>query len=88
MTLGFLAVLLWIGAASVLLVAAGGTPVALGWLGLASIAAGIAIVAWIMRVPGVLRGDREPGRAPMLAFFVPMAGIVAWIALLGPGLGL
>ncbi len=88
MTLGFLGFLLWIGATSVLVIVDEGVPSALGWLGLASIASGIAIIAWIMRRPGVMRGDVEPGRAGLLAFFVPMAGIVAWMACLGPALGL
>jgi hypothetical protein len=83
MTAGFFAFLLWIGASSLLIVSGGDLPAVLGWLGVVSIALGVAIVFWILRTPGVLRGDREPPRSQMLAFFLPMLGIVAWLAGLG-----
>ncbi len=82
-TLGFLAFLAWIGIASVLVVSGGGLPVNLGWLGIGSIVLGVAIVAWIVREPGVMTGQREPGRTEMVAFFVPMVGVVAWMVWLG-----
>jgi hypothetical protein len=83
-TVAFLGFLVWIGLISVLIVAqGGGLPAGLGWLGIVAIVLGIAIVAWITRQPGVIGGEREPGRGPMLAFVVPMAGIVGWLVLLG-----
>jgi hypothetical protein len=84
-TLGFVAFLVWIGAVSIATIAAQAPvlPVALGWLGIASIGAGLVIIGWIMRTPGVVTGDAEPPALAMAAFFVPMAGIVAWMVGLG-----
>jgi hypothetical protein len=82
-TVAFLAFLLWIGAVSVVVVTSGGLPVGLGWLGLVAIILGIAIIGSLVRVPGVLTGTAQPPRVQMVAFFVPMAGIVAWMLWLG-----
>ena len=83
MTIGFLAFLAWIGAVSILTITGGGLPASLGWFGLGTIAIGITIVLWIVRVPGVITGEREPKPGQMTVFFVPMAGIVAWMIWLG-----
>jgi len=85
LTVAFLGFLVWIGGVSVATVTASSPalPVNLGWLGIVSIVLGVAIIAWIVRVPGVITGDREPGQAAMAAFFVPMAGIVGWMIWLG-----
>ena len=82
-TVAFLGFLVWIGIVSVLIVTQGRLPAALGWLGIAAIVLGIAIVGWITRQPGVMGGDREPARGPMIALVIPMAGIVGWLVLLG-----
>jgi hypothetical protein len=83
-TVAFLGFLVWIGITSVVIVGqGGGLPAALGWLGIVAIVLGIGIVAWITRQPGVIGGDREPSRGPMIAFVIPMAGIVGWLVLLG-----
>jgi hypothetical protein len=87
MTIGFLAFLAWIGAVSILAITGGGLPAELGWFGIGTVAVGIAIVLWIVREPGVITGEREPGRTQMTVLFVPMAGIVAWMAWLGTNLG-
>lgn len=82
-TLGFIGFLVWIGGISVLVVVQGGLPVGLGWLGLVTILLGVTTLLWIAATPGVLAGDREPQRAQMGAFLVPMVGIVAWMVWLG-----
>jgi hypothetical protein len=79
LTLAFIAFLAWIGLTSVDLLGSPLYPPALAWLGIASIAAGMLIMAWIVLTPGVIRGDREPGRWQMLTFFAPTTGIVAWM---------
>ncbi len=83
MTIGFVGFLLWIGVVSVIAIAGDGLPAGLGWLGLAAIVLGIATVAWIVRLPGVMRGEREPPQWAMIVFFVPMIGIVTWMVWLG-----
>lgn len=83
MTIGFLGFLAWIGAVSILMITGGGLPETLGWFGLGTIAVGMSIVLWIVRVPGVMSGEREPPMGHMAIFFVPMAGIVAWMVWLG-----
>jgi hypothetical protein len=83
-TVAFVGFLVWIGLISVLILTQGGSlPAALGWLGVVSIVLGVAIVAFIARQPGVIAGEREPERGPMIAFVIPMAGIVGWLVLLG-----
>jgi hypothetical protein len=84
-TVGFLAFLVWIGGVSIAILAtpASAFPATLGWLGLVSIVLGIAVVAWITRTPGVLAGQAEPDPGVMSFFFVPLAGMVAWMVWLG-----
>jgi len=82
-TIAFLGFLAWIGIVSVLAITTGALPSGLGWLGVLAIVLGVGIVLWVTRTPGVLRGERDPDRGPMMAFFVPMIGIVAWLAWLG-----
>jgi len=79
----FLAFVAWIGLVALEIVMAGGLPVALGWFGLATVGAGLLIVVSIVRRPGVLRGEVEPPRTQLVAFIVPMAGIVVWLVWLG-----
>lgn len=83
MSAGFFAFIGWIGLASVLALTSGELPVELGWFGLAVLVLGVVIVGWMIRTPGVMSGEREPERNQLLAFFVPMIGIVAWMAWLG-----
>ena len=78
-TVAFLAILVWIGAVSILAIGGGSLPAGLGWLGLGSITVAIVLVGAIVRTPGVLRGDREPSRPLAIAFGAPMAGIVVWM---------
>jgi hypothetical protein len=82
-TAAFFAFIGWIGAVSILTVTSGGLPTGLGWLGIVTLVLGVAIIAWIVREPGVLTGKREPRSSQMTAFFVPMIGIVAWMIWLG-----
>jgi hypothetical protein len=84
-TLGFVLVLVWIGGVSALVLgsSASGLPANLGWLGLASIVMGLAILVWIVRKPGVVTGETEPSQAALIGFFLPLAGIVAWLGWLG-----
>lgn len=82
-SVAFFGFLVWIGIASLLAITAGGLPAQLGWLGIVTIVLGILIVGWILRTPGVMRGERDPKPTQMVAFFVPMIGIVAWMIWLG-----
>jgi hypothetical protein len=87
LTLAFVLFLAWVGGVSVLALAGGALPAALGWLGLTSIAAGAIVLALIARRPGVITGDAEPPRGLTASFFPPLAGIVAWLVGLGLSLG-
>jgi hypothetical protein len=84
-TIGFVLFLLWIGGLSATIVGSSSPAltVNLGWLGLASILAGLAVLTWIIRKPGVLTGDAEPSQTAMFTFFLPLAGIIAWLVWLG-----
>lgn len=80
-TVAFLLFLLWVAGVSAVALTTAPTPMptSLAWLGVISIASGVAIVAWIVRTPGVITGDAEPGSTAMTVFFLPMVGIVAWM---------
>ena len=82
-TAGFLAFLAWVGGVSVLVIGGAALPAALGWLGMAAIVVGVALVGLLLARPGVLTGQVEPDPRLMVAFFVPMAGVVAWLLWLG-----
>jgi hypothetical protein len=82
-TVGFLAFLAWIGAVSVLVIAGGGLPVELGWVGVLVIVTGVAIVLAMARQPGMITGEREPPTSALVAFVVPMIGVVVWMIWLG-----
>jgi hypothetical protein len=87
MTAAFFAILAWIGGVSVIAIVNPSLPAELGWLGLASILAGLVVIGLIVRIPGVLRGDATPPRNLMLGFLVPLLGLVTWLLWLGATLG-
>lgn len=82
-TVGFAVYILWILAASVLVLAFGGPPSAVGWLGAAAVIASLAVLGWFARDPALIRGDREPDRFESALGILPFLGITAWLILLG-----
>jgi len=84
-TIGFILFLVWVGGVSLIILTGANAafPATLGWLGLAAIVIGLAIIVWIVRLPGVMTGETEPSQAALVAFFLPLAGIVAWLGWLG-----
>jgi hypothetical protein len=80
---GFVAFLAWVGGASLVGLVGGRLPPELAWLGIVSIAATLGILATVLATPGVMSGSRDPATAQMVAFVLPLAGIVAWLAWLG-----
>lgn len=82
-TAAFVGFLAWIGGVSVVNLDSGALPAGLGWLGVTAIVAGAVIIGLILRDPAVARGEREPGKGLLAAFFVPLSGVVAWIVWLG-----
>lgn len=81
-TIGFLAFLVWVGVVAVLAIGDQRFPAAFGWLGIGSIVVGVGTMLWIIRKPGVVSGDADPG-AGMWLFFIPLVGIIAWLIWLG-----
>jgi hypothetical protein len=80
MALAFVAYLGWIGIVGVLTIAgAGDLPLALGWLAVLSIIVTIAAVGWILATPGVPVGAAEPSRTQMIAFVLPLVGVIGWM---------
>lgn len=79
LTLAFVAFLVWVGGISALVVTGGGFPVALGWLGIISIVVGVVMIGLMVRQPGVITGDREPGRVQMAGLVIVMAAVVVWM---------
>jgi len=85
-TLSWAVLFLWIGAASVLIVAEGRLPAWLGWIGIGTIAYAIALLAVIMRNPEVRTGVGVPSRAQMAAGAPILVLIPLWFVLLGVNL--
>lgn len=87
-TLAFVGVLLWIGLASVAIAsgAAPSLPVGIGWLGIGAIVAGLGVLTWLGRTPGLLTGQAAPPPTAMAGFLVPAAAMVGWFAWLGAAL--
>jgi len=85
--LGFMAFLVWVGGSSAVTISGGGLPVEHGWLGVGSIALALLLMGTLLRTPGVMTGEKDPSRALMIGFFVPILGVVAWLIWLGALLG-
>jgi hypothetical protein len=85
-TLGFVVVLLWMLAASVVIVVQGVLPVALGWFGVAVIAVAIVAVALSATDREVLTGEKVPAPGITALFGVVLVGLAAWLVWLGVAL--
>jgi hypothetical protein len=81
--LGFVAFLVWVGVVSFVTLGGAAFPAAFGWLGLASIVVGIAMIANVARTPGAMTGGAEPSPTAMALILLPIGGIVAWLVWLG-----
>ncbi len=73
---GFIA---WMAIVSVLILSLGGLPTALGWLGIAAVVVGLAVILAMTRDRALVRGEREPTRPEQLAGTVPCLALVAWL---------
>jgi hypothetical protein len=82
-TIGFAVYMLWILAASLFVLAFGGRPTWMGWLGIAAVAVSLAVLGWFARDPALIRGDREPDRVEAGLGLLPFVGISAWLISLG-----
>lgn len=78
--------MLWLLAASVMILALGGLPAALGWLGMAAVAVGLGVIGWFVRDPAMVKGERAPTQAEMALSVVPFIGVIAWLLWLGASL--
>lgn len=88
LSLAFLAILLWVAGASVLVLSTSAFPPGVGWLGIGTIAIVLVLfVAIVGRTPGMFTGAADPPRGPMVALFLPLIGIVAWLVWMGISLG-
>lgn len=88
LSLAFLAIVAWVGGVSVLVLSTGAFPSAIGWLGIGSIVITLVLFGVVaVRTPGMFSGAGDPPRGPMIAFFLPLVGIVAWLVWLGASLG-
>ena len=84
--IGFAGWLAWIAGVSVMALATATLPVALGWLGLATVAAGLVVVGRFAADRGLIRGERSPGLGEMAPLFGVFLAIVAWVVWLGVSL--
>ncbi len=79
LTVAFVCFLAWIAGVSLLALATGALPLGLGWLGVLAIGVGIIVVALMIRQPGVIQGERQPGRIQIAGVLASMVGVVAWM---------
>jgi len=82
-TVAFSVYILWILASSLLALAYGVPPAWLGWLGVAAVVAGLAVLAWFARDPALIKGDRNPDRLESALATIPFVAIAAWLIALG-----
>ncbi len=85
-TAAFAIFAVWAAAASVLILAFGGLPVGLGWLGLTAVLVGLGAIAWVARDPAMLRGQRAPTGTEMVSGVAPFIALAAWLIWLGASL--
>jgi hypothetical protein len=74
---------LWVGAVSVMIVAYGHVPRALGWFGIAVIAYTLALLAFVMRDPEVRKGTATPPAAVMVGGAPVLLLVPVWFVWLG-----
>ena len=74
---------LWVGAASGFILGYGTLDVCLGWLGVATVAYLLALLAFIMRDAGVRRGTATPRMAELIAGAPILLALPAWLVCLG-----
>lgn len=80
---GFAVFVLWILAASALILTFGGLPASVGWLGVVAVAIALAVIGWLVRDPKLVRGERAPTTAENALTTLPFIGVVAWLVWLG-----
>lgn len=76
----------WIAATSWFVLAFGGLPAGLAWLGLAAIVVTLGAIAWMMRDQALVRGERPPTSFEMAMGVVPFVALAAWLIWLGASL--
>lgn len=78
-TIGFGAILLWLGGVSAAGLIGEVLPVGLGWLGIAVVLAAGAVIGLMSRDRALIRGERAPTTAQMTAWAIPFVGIAIWL---------
>lgn len=80
---GFAVYMLWVLLASGLVLAFGGLPATVGWIGVIAVAITLGVIGWFARDPALFRGTRDPSRSESALGLLPFIGIVAWFVSLG-----
>lgn len=83
LTGGFVVFILWLLAASAMILAFGGLPAELGWLGVVAVVVAIGVIGWLVRDPAMMKGERSPTQVEMALSVVPFIGVIAWLVWLG-----
>ncbi len=82
-TLGFVVLMLWMLAVSILVLTQGGLPRGLGWLGVVTMSIGAIVIGAVTTDRELVTGAKMPGKA-LMALFVPiLLGMTTWIVWLG-----
>lgn len=82
-TVGFLVLMLWMLAVSILILTKGGLTEGLGWLGVATMTLGLLVVGGLSTDREMLTGEKVPGKGVLGFFVVILVGLTTWIIWLG-----
>ena len=82
-TVGFVVILLWMLGASILIVAEGRLPTALGWLGVAVIGAAMVVLGISATDRELMMGEQTPGPLINALYGLVLVGVSVWLFWLG-----
>ncbi|HEY5578747.1 MAG TPA: hypothetical protein VIL12_03540 [Acidimicrobiia bacterium] len=84
-TVAFLVLLLWMLGVSILIIAEGGLPTALGWLGVGIMTVSLILVGYVATDRELLRGEKTPGAVLNVLMGLVLIGVTVWVVWLGTG---
>ncbi len=82
-TIGFVVILLWMLATSVLVISEGGLPEALGWFGIGVITIAVVVIGISATDRELIMGEKTPGPVVNVLYGLVLLGLTAWLIWLG-----
>jgi hypothetical protein len=82
-TVGFVVILLWMLATSVVIITQGGLPEALGWFGVGVITLSVVVIGASAIDRELILGEKTPGPVMNALYGLVLVGLTAWLIWLG-----